>query len=63
MCETCSELTMKTPEWPLRSRSGVLIVNFVISHFFCSVSVVDFKQVNVSRHVSLVANAASGWNS
>ena len=33
-CEICSKLTIKTPEPPLWSRSGVFIVNFEhISHF------------------------------
>ena len=34
-CEICSKLTIKTPEWRQRRRSGILISNFEpISHLF-----------------------------
>ena len=44
-----SKLTIKTPERGHWRRSGVFIVNFdYISHFFYSVPIVEFEQVNVS---------------
>ena len=49
MCETCSKLTIKTPERRQRRRSGVFIVNF--EHIFTpfpSFFIVDFEQVNVN---------------
>ena len=54
-CEICSKL--KTPErrhWR-RRRSAVFIVNFEhILHFFSSVSIVDFEQVNVRWVLSVI---------
>ena len=48
-CKICSELTIKTPERRQWRRSCVFIVNFeYISHVFSRVSIVNFKQVNVS---------------
>ena len=44
-CEICSKLTIKTPE---RRRSGVFMLTLNIIHTFFSVSIVDFKQVNVN---------------
>ena len=46
-CEICSKLTTKTPEGSQWRRSHVFIVNFEHISFF-SVSVADYKQVNVS---------------
>ena len=47
--EICSKITINTPERSQWRRSRVFIVNFEhISHFFFSVSIVDFEQVNVS---------------
>ena len=47
--EICSELTIKISERRQWRRFGVFIVNFEhISHFFSSVSIVDYKQLNVS---------------
>ena len=48
-CQTCSKLTIKTPERSHRRRSGVFIVIF-LTYFLplFSVSTVDFEQVNVS---------------
>ena len=41
-CEVCSKLTIKVD-------FGVFIINFKhVSHFFSSVSIVDFRQTNVS---------------
>ena len=41
-CEVCSKLTIKVG-------FGVFIINFKhVSHFFSSVSIVDFRQTNVS---------------
>ena len=49
MSETCSKLATKTPERSQWIHSGVFIVNFEhISHFFSSVSIVEFEHVNVS---------------
>ena len=48
MCEICSKLTIKTPERRQRRRSGVFIVNFEYISYFSNVSIVDFKQVNLS---------------
>ena len=56
-CEICSKLTIKTPERRhcRRSRSAVFIVNFEhILHFFSSVSIVDFEQVNVRWVLSVI---------
>ena len=56
---TCSNSTVKTLEkrckiWRQWRRSGVFIVNFEhISHHFSSVSIVDFRQENVSWVLSL----------
>ena len=48
-CKICSKLTIKTPERRQWHRSCVFIVNFEhISHVFSRVSIVNFKQVNVS---------------
>ena len=48
--EICSKLIIKTPEWRQWRRSDIFTVNFEhISHLFSSVSIVDFKQVNVSK--------------
>ena len=48
--EICSKLIIKTPEWRQWRRSDIFAVNFEhISHLFSSASIVDFKQVNVSK--------------
>ena len=48
-CETCSKLTIKTPERRHWRRFGVLIVNFEhISHLCSCVFIVNFQQVNAS---------------
>ena len=61
---TCSKLITKTLEKVVKH---VFIVNFEhISYLFSSVSIVDFKQVNVSwvhviiRNISQVNNICSG---
>ena len=48
--ETCSKLTIKTPERRPWRRFGVFIVKFKhnITPFSC-ISIVDFDQVNVSK--------------
>ena len=47
-CEICSKLTINTPERRQWRHPGVFIVNFEhISHFFSTVSIVDFEQANV----------------
>ena len=50
-CEICSKLTIKILDWHQWHRSGVFIVDFEhishVFHFFI-VSIVNFKQVNVS---------------
>ena len=48
MCEISLKLTIKTPEWHYRGRSGVIIVNFEnISQLTFSVFNVDFDLVNI----------------
>ena len=47
--DTCSKLTIKTVERRQWRCFDVVIVNFEnISHFFCSVCIIDFEQINVS---------------
>ena len=49
-CEICSKLTIKTPE--RRDVTGVVLVFLLLTlnifHTFSSVSIVDFKKVNIS---------------
>ena len=46
-CEMCLELTIKQPKRRHWRRFGSFIVNFEhISHLCCSVSIVNFEQVN-----------------
>ena len=62
-CKICLELTIKTPARRYWRHSGMFIVNFDhISHFFSSVSVVDFEQINVSlvtNNVSIIYHPGS----
>ena len=50
----CLKLTIKTPERGYQRRFGTIILLILdIFHIFFSVSIVDFKQVNVSWVKSL----------
>ena len=48
MCKISSKLAIKTPEQYQRRRSGVLLLILYIFTTLCSVSIVEFEQVNVS---------------
>ena len=61
-CEVCSKLIIKTQERRHWCCSGVFIVNFKHFIHFSSVSILDFKQVNVSWvNVKLKICSASQW--
>ena len=53
-CETCSKLTIKTPE-PGQRCSGMFIVNFEhISHLFLLFLLLTLKKQNVNWELSYV---------
>ena len=58
-CETCSKLTIKTPEWRQWSSSDVFIINFEHISLCSSVSIVNFEQVKAGWIAYLFSQAHS----